>query len=119
MFPGFVDRLQKELTALAPANTKVRIIFFNDGPLFWYTMVRPVQVKTIARPERKYDAWIGGSILASQSTIQSLWYTKQEYEEFGPDFIHRSKSSSSSVVMSIHEFYPYRLEIIWPSYTAA
>lgn len=34
MFPGFVDRLQKELTALAPANTKVRIIFFNDGPLF-------------------------------------------------------------------------------------
>merc|ERR1712090_65871 len=32
-------------------------------------------------PERKYSVWIGGSILASLSTFQQMWITKQEYDE--------------------------------------
>ena len=28
MFPGIADRMQKELTALAPSSMKVRILFF-------------------------------------------------------------------------------------------
>merc|ERR1711988_2078770 len=52
MFPGIADRMQKELTALAPSTMKIKII---------------------APPERKYSVWIGGSILASLSTFQQMW----------------------------------------------
>ncbi|GLB42309.1 putative actin family protein [Lyophyllum shimeji] len=68
MFPGIADRMQKELTALAPASMKVKIV---------------------APPERKYSVWIGGSILGSLSTFQNLWCSKQEYDESGPGIVHR------------------------------
>ncbi|KAF7967356.1 hypothetical protein HWV62_34633 [Athelia sp. TMB] len=68
MFPGIADRMQKEITALAPSGMKVKIV---------------------APPERKYSVWIGGSILASLSTFQNLWVSKQEYDESGPAIVHR------------------------------
>ena len=68
MFPGIADRMQKEITALAPPT---------------------VQTKIIAPPERKYSVWIGGSILASLSSFQRMWITKQEYDELGPSIVHR------------------------------
>jgi actin beta/gamma 1 len=68
MFPGIADRMQKEITALAPASMKIKII---------------------APPERKYSVWIGGSILASLSTFQQMWISKEEYNEFGPSIVHR------------------------------
>merc|ERR1719410_276569 len=40
-------------------------------------------------PERKYSVWIGGSILASLSTFQQMWISKQEYDECGPAIVHR------------------------------
>merc|ERR1712018_346674 len=40
-------------------------------------------------PERKYSVWIGGSILASLSTFQQMWISKQEYDECGPSIVHR------------------------------
>jgi len=48
------------------------------------------QIKIVAPPERKYSVWIGGSILASLSTFQNLWVSKQEYDESGPGIVHRS-----------------------------
>ncbi|OJJ35531.1 hypothetical protein ASPWEDRAFT_40736 [Aspergillus wentii DTO 134E9] len=42
----------------------------------------------IAPPHRKYLAWIGGSMLASQAGFQN-WVSKEEYEEVGPSIIHR------------------------------
>jgi len=68
MFAGIADRLQKELTALAPSTMKIKVI---------------------APPERKYSAWIGGSILASLSTFQQMWMSKEEYDESGPSIVHR------------------------------
>merc|ERR1712136_655281 len=68
MYPGIADRMQKEITALVPPTMKVKII---------------------APPERKYSVWIGGSILASLSTFQQMWITKQEYDESGPSIVHR------------------------------
>tara|TARA_R110002050_G_scaffold277213_1_gene422797 strand:- start:134 stop:1255 length:1122 start_codon:yes stop_codon:yes gene_type:complete len=68
MFSGIVERLQKELTALAPST---------------------MRVKLVAPPERKYSVWIGGAILASLSTFQKMWISKEEYEEEGPRIIHR------------------------------
>merc|ERR1711962_1955169 len=68
MYPGIVDRMQKEITSLAPSTLKIKII---------------------AAPERKYSVWIGGSILSSLSTFQTMWITKEEYEESGPGIVHR------------------------------
>lgn len=68
MFPSIDERLKKELTALAPASSKVKIV---------------------APPERKYSVWIGGSILSSLSTFQDMWVTKDEYDESGPGIVHR------------------------------
>ena len=68
MYPGIADRMQKEITALAPQSMKVKII---------------------APPERKYSVWIGGSILASLTTFQAMWISKSEYDESGPSIVHR------------------------------
>jgi len=68
MFEGIAERMQKEITALAPASIKIKIV---------------------APPERKYSVWIGGSILSSLSTFQSMWISKQEYDESGPSIVHR------------------------------
>ena len=89
MFPGIADRMQKELTALAPSSMKVRsFALFNPS----YGTNAFLQVKIVAPPERKYSVWIGGSILASLSTFQNLWCSKQEYDESGPGIVHRSTS---------------------------
>merc|ERR1712054_632408 len=68
MFSGIGERMTKELTQLAPSTMKVKII---------------------APPERKYSVWIGGSILASLSTFQQMWISKEEYDESGPSIVHR------------------------------
>ncbi len=81
MFPGIADRMQKELTSLSPSSMKVKIV---------------------APPERKYSVWIGGSILASLSTFQNLWCSKQEYDESGPGIVHRSQSRP-----------PHRMVLYW------
>jgi len=49
----------------------------------------PVKVKIVAPPERRYYVWIGGSILASLSTFQEMWISKEEYDESGPAIVHR------------------------------
>ena len=53
MFPGIADRMSKEISALAPSSMKIKVV---------------------APPERKYSVWIGGSILASLSTFQQVWF---------------------------------------------
>jgi len=68
MFPQIGERMTKELTALAPATMKVKVV---------------------APPERKYSVWIGGSVMASLSTFQQMWITKSEYDESGPTIVHR------------------------------
>jgi len=68
MYAGIADRVQKEVTdASAPT----------------------LKIKVIAPPERKYSIWIGGSIVTSLSTFQTMWVTKEEYEESGAAIIHR------------------------------
>jgi actin-related protein len=68
MYPGFADRMQKEITALAPSTMKINII---------------------APPERNYSVWIGGSVLASLPTFKEMLISKQEYDESGPSIVHR------------------------------
>ncbi|KAJ2773955.1 Actin-1 [Coemansia nantahalensis] len=68
MLPGIAGRMQKEMTVLAPSNVKVNVI---------------------APPVPKYSAWIGGAIHASQSISQNMYVSKREYEESGPEVVHR------------------------------
>ncbi len=65
MFPGFAERMQKEMTSLLPPGTKVNVV-----------------------PPTKYSSWIGGSILASLSTFEHMCILKDEYDEFGPAIVH-------------------------------
>jgi actin-related protein len=48
-----------------------------------------VKVRVVAPPERKFLVWIGGSILSSLSTFQSMWITRDDYLETGPNIVHR------------------------------
>ena len=68
MFPGFSDRLQKEITEMAPSVMKVKVI---------------------AAPDRNYSAWIGGSCLAAARTFPLMCISKQEYDECGPVIVHQ------------------------------
>jgi actin beta/gamma 1 len=68
MYEGLAPRLEKEMVSLAPSTMKIKVV---------------------APPERKYSVWIGGSILASLSTFQQMWISKQEYDESGPSIVHR------------------------------
>ncbi|XP_059634697.1 uncharacterized protein LOC132277023 [Cornus florida] len=64
---GLADRLLKELSSMVPPGVKVRVV---------------------APPERKYSVWIGGSILASLSTFEQMWISKEEYMESGYSIVH-------------------------------
>ena len=68
LFEGLSARLWNEIHMIAPSTNKIKIL---------------------ASPERKYSVWLGGSILASLSTFQTMWINKGEYDEFGPSIIHR------------------------------
>jgi len=68
MFPGFPERLKKEIIKLAPPTVNVNIV---------------------ATPERKHSVWIGGSLLASRQDFQNMWISKNEYNESGPTIIHK------------------------------
>jgi actin beta/gamma 1 len=68
MYPGFVDRMHKEITALAPSTMNVKIIAPSD---------------------RNNSVWVGGSILASLSNFHTMWISKQEYDESGPSIVYR------------------------------
>lgn len=70
MFYGFLNRLKKELDGMTPASIDVNVVDI---------------------PHRKFNVWIGGSILASLSTFRNMWVTKLEWEEFGAEIVHRSE----------------------------
>jgi actin len=79
MFPGIADRMQKELTALAPSTMKIKVI---------------------APPERKYSAWIGGSILSSLSAF-GRWMSKEQYDATAPSFIHNKCRGTATAYKAI------------------
>jgi len=54
MFPGIAERMSKEITALAPRGTKIKVV---------------------APPERKYSTWIGGSILAAVNSFERVSFS--------------------------------------------
>jgi actin-related protein len=76
LFDGIVERMTKEITALAPSTMKIKVV---------------------ATPGRKYSEWIGGSILSSLSTFQQMWISKGEYDESGPTIVQTSRCQRTSM----------------------
>ena len=64
------ERLQSDLQTMFP-NPKVRVLANSNSV------------------ERKYGAWIGGSVLASLGTFHQMWVSKAEYEEFGSQIVEK------------------------------
>jgi actin len=68
MYEGLPERIDKETTAIAPATMKIKVV---------------------TPEERKYEVWVGSSILASLSVFTQMVITKDEYQEAGPGIVHR------------------------------
>ncbi|XP_063298693.1 actin-1-like [Pelobates fuscus] len=68
LFPGIGERMTKELARLIPP----------ESPLSVITSPEPIEA-----------VWTGGSILSSLSTFQQMWITRAEFEEVGPNIVHR------------------------------
>ena len=66
--PGFSDRVLKELSAVIPSASRIRII---------------------GQSERMLATWIGGSIISSLSIFPTMCISKKEYDESGPSIVHR------------------------------
>lgn len=69
MFPGIGERLAKEISNKAPVGKNVKVE---------------------AHENRRYSAWIGGSIFASLSSFENLYFKKYDYEEYGPSGVNVS-----------------------------
>ncbi|KAF5296652.1 hypothetical protein FQR65_LT10192 [Abscondita terminalis] len=68
---GFSERLGKDLSSRTPGSMRLKMIAANG---------------TV---ERRFGAWVGGSILASIGTFQQMWMSMQEYQESGKAQIDR------------------------------
>lgn len=68
MFSGMGDRIQQEMTKLAPSS---------------------IQPQVTALSDRNHLAWKGGSMLAQSSSFQEMCISKDEYQEFGSSIVHR------------------------------
>ena len=68
LFPGMVERMTKEISALASKTYKVKVV----GP-----------------PGRKFSTWVGGAIISSLPSFDEMWMTKEEYDDSGPSLVHR------------------------------
>ncbi|XP_077003172.1 actin-related protein T1 [Tamandua tetradactyla] len=68
LFPGFEERLMKELEQLAAKGIPIRIT---------------------APPDRCFSAWMGASIVTSLSSFKQMWITSADFKEFGKSAIQR------------------------------
>jgi|TARA_B100000780_G_C20940103_1_gene374924 actin, other eukaryote len=68
MFPGLRQRMLKEI------QSKV-----NED----------VEVNVVTDSQRKYAAWIGGSMFGSLGTFNDISFSRQEYNDGGSGQIHR------------------------------
>ena len=73
MLPGIGDRLLSELRQMAPASD--------------------VHIRIFAPKERRFTAWIGGSILSHLPTFSRMWITSTEYADAGLSVVHRKTFS--------------------------
>jgi len=68
LYNGLGPRIKKELEILAPSSK-------------W-------EIEVVAPVERKYAAWIGGSILGASDNFERLCVTRELWDELGRSIVH-------------------------------
>ncbi|XP_004713122.1 actin-related protein T1-like [Echinops telfairi] len=68
LFPGFEERLLKELELVAPQGSPIKIT---------------------ASLDRCFSGWIGASVMSSQSNFKQMWVTSADFKEHGPTVVER------------------------------
>ncbi|XP_037068027.1 actin-like protein 6A [Pollicipes pollicipes] len=71
LLQGVPERLNRDLSRKTPPNMRLKLISAQGSS------------------ERRFGAWIGGSILGSLGSFQQMWISKQEYEEGGRSQVDR------------------------------
>uniref|UniRef100_UPI00358FD47A uncharacterized protein isoform X2 n=1 Tax=Myxine glutinosa TaxID=7769 RepID=UPI00358FD47A len=69
LFPGLAERLKLEVARIAPQQ---------------------YSVKVLAPAERKYAAWLGGSVFACLPMFPKACVTRSRYDECGPRIMHHT-----------------------------
>eukprot|EP01056_Protomagalhaensia_sp_Gyna25_P000404 Protomagalhaensia_sp_Gyna_25__403@NODE_1190_length_2081_cov_1061_950539_g946_i0_p1_GENE_NODE_1190_length_2081_cov_1061_950539_g946_i0NODE_1190_length_2081_cov_1061_950539_g946_i0_p1_ORF_typecomplete_len462_score57_24Actin/PF00022_19/1_5e51MreB_Mbl/PF06723_13/0_0046Actin_micro/PF17003_5/0_036_NODE_1190_length_2081_cov_1061_950539_g946_i06622047 len=90
---GLTERLAADLTRLTRVDVGQRD-YLNGGTDLTGGSIRDVssfKFKIAARVsyERSFTSWIGASILSSLASYHSLWISKGEWQEVGPDIVER------------------------------
>ncbi|PFX33495.1 Actin, nonmuscle [Stylophora pistillata] len=70
MLPGLPERLHKEIATLVNPRD-------------------PGRVRVVSPDDRKYAVWSGSAVLAGLSTFPQMCISVQEYDEMGPEIVHR------------------------------
>ena len=76
---GLQQRLLKELRVLTGCNNGSYTGGCGGGP---------ARVHVVAAPDRQFQVWTGGSILASSDAMLDMWVTSEEYAECGVGVMH-------------------------------
>lgn len=71
LFAGLPGRLGKELNETLPTALKGKVHTGTEAS------------------ERRWAAWVGGSITASLGSFHQMWFSKQEYDEHGVQALAR------------------------------
>lgn len=66
-YPGIAERMEKEISALAPPTMKIAVT---------------------APQNRENLVWAGGKVLAS-ALLSNMWVTRAEFDASGPSIVHR------------------------------
>merc|ERR1712048_141958 len=70
----------------APGMRRVAVVVMGEPPAEFKAaaceaLLKEKRAKAESDVRKAYSVWIGGSILASLSTFQQMWISKQEYDE--------------------------------------
>ena len=80
MFKDFGRRLQRDLRGMV--NDRIALSERRSG-----VKSTGVDVQVISHKRQRNAVWFGGSLLAQTSEFKSYCYTKQDYDEFGPNIV--------------------------------
>ena len=109
MFNGFGDRINKELNNMENNGFLVDVAMITNGYLrkvVHHNMYQDIldlickkihkmdfgmdwKVKIIASPQRKYNVWLGGSLLCTMASFNDQWIKKEQYDEFGASIVQK------------------------------
>lgn len=94
-FPGLPEAVRQVAEAVETDGNRdiLSVLILTGGCSCIPGMVERVNRELVDDPAvcggQKVSAWVGGSMLASLSSFQAAWCSREEYEEHGPAVVQR------------------------------